>query len=74
MSHVIHSQAGQLASQRQKISTLQQELQEELAVSQSRIAEQDKEIRWLKKALEESEFEVKQPKEQLERMQKVVNF
>jgi len=40
MSHVIHSQAGQLASQRQKISSLQKALQDELAVSQNRIAEQ----------------------------------
>jgi chromosome segregation ATPase len=49
MSHIIHSQAGQLASQRQKISSLQQSLQEELAASQNRIAEQEREINFLKK-------------------------
>ena len=54
MSHIIHSQAGQLASQQSKISTLQQSLQEELAVSQNRIAEQEQEIRWLKKALDDA--------------------
>ena len=40
MSHVLHSQAGQLASPRQNISSLQKALQDELAVSQNRIAEQ----------------------------------
>ena len=73
MSNVIHSQAGQLASQRQKISSLQQALQQELAVSQNRIAEQEKEIRWLKQALDESAVEARQPKEQLVRMQSVLD-
>ena len=54
MSHIIHSQAGQLAKQNEKITTLQQSLQEELAVSQNRIAEQEQEIKWLKRALDES--------------------
>jgi hypothetical protein len=49
MSHLIHSQAGQLATQRLKSQTLQQSLQEELAVSQDRIMKQEKEIQWLKK-------------------------
>ena len=49
MSHLIHSQAGQLATQRLKSQTLQQSLQEELAVSQERIVKQEKEIQWLKK-------------------------
>ena len=49
MSNVIHSQAGQLASQRQRISALQRALQDELALSQNRIAEQEREIKWLKK-------------------------
>ncbi len=48
MSNVIHNQAGQLASQRQRISTLQKALQDELALSQNRIAEQEREIKWLK--------------------------
>lgn len=49
MSHIIHSQAGQLASQRQRSQSLQQSLQEELAVSQERIAKQEREILELKK-------------------------
>ena len=49
MSNLIHSQAGQLATQRLKSQTLQQGLQEELAVSQERIVKQEKEIQWLKK-------------------------
>ena len=49
MSHVIHSQAGQLASQRQKISALQSALESELAVSHNRIVEQEREIKWLKR-------------------------
>jgi hypothetical protein len=49
MKHVIHSQAGQLVSQRQKITHLQQSLQGELMISQNKIAEQEKEIKWLKR-------------------------
>ena len=49
MSQVIHSQAGELSKQRSKILSLQQALQDELAVSQNKIAEQEKEISWLKK-------------------------
>lgn len=49
MSHVIHSQAGQLESQRQRINALQSALQDELALSHTRIAEQEREIKWLKK-------------------------
>ena len=49
MSHLIHSQAGQLASQRLKSQTLQQSLHEELAVTKERVAVQEKEIHWLKK-------------------------
>jgi chromosome segregation ATPase len=49
MSHIIHSQAGQLASQRQRSQSLQQSLQDELAVSQERIAKQEREILELKK-------------------------
>jgi hypothetical protein len=44
---VIHSQAGQLAMQKDRISTLQQELEQELSLSLNRIAEQEKEIKWL---------------------------
>ena len=51
MAQVIHSQAGQLASQRQKISTLQRALEAELAVSMNRIVEQEKEIKWLKRSV-----------------------
>jgi hypothetical protein len=40
VSTVIHSQAGHIAAQRQKISMLQSALQEELSLSQNRIAEQ----------------------------------
>jgi hypothetical protein len=42
MSNIIHSQAGQLAKQNEKISTLQQSLQEELTTAQARIADQVK--------------------------------
>lgn len=49
MSTVIHSQAGELAAQKQKLSTLQSALQEELTLSQNKIAEQEKEINWLKR-------------------------
>jgi len=73
MSHVLHSQAGQLAVQRQKIASLQRALQDELAISQNRIAEQEKEIKWLKTALHESSKEAQQPKEQLEKMQKMLD-
>ena len=62
MSLVVHSQAGQLASQRQKISSLQQALQDELAVSQNIIAEQEKEIKWLKKALQDLSEDSQQPR------------
>ena len=51
MSNLIHSQAGQLATQRLKSQTLQQGLQEELAASQERILKQEKEIQWLKKCV-----------------------
>lgn len=54
VSQVIHSHAGYLASQKEKVATLQVALQEELIHSQNRIAEQEKEIIWLKKALDES--------------------
>ena len=40
MSNIIHSQAGQLAKQNEKISTLQQSLQDELSTAQARIADQ----------------------------------
>ena len=67
MSNIIHSQAGQLAKQNEKISTLQQSLQDELTVSQNRIAEQEQEIKWLKQALDDA---AKQPPtEQLEHLQ-----
>ena len=49
MSQIIHSQAGQLASQRHRSQDLQQSLQDELAVSQQRIAFQEREILGLKK-------------------------
>jgi hypothetical protein len=49
MSSIIHSQAGQLASQRHRSQSLQQSLQDELAVSQERIAKQEREILGLKK-------------------------
>ena len=49
MKHVIHSQAGQLVSQKQRITHLQQSLQGELLISQNKIAEQEKEIKWLKR-------------------------
>ena len=71
MSNIIHSQAGQLAKQNEKISTLQQSLQDELTVSQNRIAEQEQEIKWLKKALDDA---AKQPPtEQLQHLQKVID-
>lgn len=67
MSHIIHSQAGQLALQREKIVSLQTSLQDELLISQNRIVEQEREISLLKKELEEN---TRQPnKEQIEKMQ-----
>jgi hypothetical protein len=54
VSQLIVSQAGHVASQKEKITQLQLALQDELTVSQNRIAEQEQEIRWLKKALDES--------------------
>jgi chromosome segregation ATPase len=53
MSQVIHSQAGQLALQKDRIYSLQQALEVELSVSLNRIAEQEQEIKYLQKALEE---------------------
>lgn len=73
MSHLIHSQAGQLATQRLKSQTLQQGLQEELAASQERIAKQEKEIQWLKRALESNAKEKQHPLEQMERMQRALD-
>lgn len=73
MSHVIHSQEGQLAAQKEKISSLQNALQNELAVSHNRIAEQEREIKWLKRALEDTAQAAQQPIEKMERMQKVVD-
>ena len=75
MATIITSQAGQLANQREKISLLQGALQKELAISQSRIKEQEKEINWLKGALDESAQAIKTsiPAEQLQRMQKIVD-
>jgi len=75
MSTIITSQAGQLAHQRKKISVLQDALQSELELSQTRIKEQEKEISWLKTALDESAQTVKSsiPPEQLQRMQKIVD-
>ena len=73
MSHVIHSQAGQLAAQKEKISSLQNALQNELAISHNRIAEQEREIKWLKRALEDTAQAAQQPIEKMERMQKVVD-
>jgi len=71
VSHVIHSQAGHIASQREKISTLQNALQDELTLSQNRIAEQEKEIKWLKQALDETSQAAQSPHE-LERLRKMV--
>ena len=56
-----------------KISSLQKALQDELSISQNRIAEQEKEIKWLKKALSDTAQQAQQPAEQIERMQKVVD-
>jgi hypothetical protein len=49
LKHVIHNQEGQLNSQRIKISRLETALNDELSVSQNKIAEQENEIRWLKR-------------------------
>ena len=54
MSQVIHSQAGELALQKERIVSLQSALEQELSVSLNRIAEQEREIKWLQKALDES--------------------
>jgi hypothetical protein len=68
VSQVIHSQAGQLASQREKISSLQTALQDELSLSQNRIAEQEKEIKWLKQALDETATAAQGPYDQVYRI------
>jgi hypothetical protein len=73
LSHVVHSQAGQLSVQREKISTLQKSLHDELSISQNRIAEQEKEIKWLKKALDDTAIVAQEPAEKLERMQTLVD-
>ena len=49
MSHIIHNQAGQLASQRQRISSLQQSLQDDLTAALGKIKDQEAEIKSLKK-------------------------
>ena len=79
-TQVIHGQAGQLEAQKKKISGLQEELETELSVSQNLIAEQEREIKWLKGALDESAVaidaktqEAAAPREQLQRMQRVVD-
>ena len=72
MSQIIHSQAGQLAKQNEKISTLQQTTQEELVSAQAKMGDQEREIIWLKKALEESNQAKQSPIDQMERMQKVL--
>jgi len=72
VSHVIHSQAGHIASQREKISSLQTALQDELTLSQNRIMEQEKEIKWLKKALDETSQAAQGPHDQMQRLQKMV--
>jgi uncharacterized damage-inducible protein DinB len=72
VSHVIHSQAGHIAAQKEKISSLQSALQEELTMSQNRIAEQEKEIKWLKKALDETSQAAQGPFDQMQRLQKMV--
>ena len=54
MSQVIHSQAGELAMQKERIVSLQSALEQELSVSLNRIAEQEREIKWLQKALDET--------------------
>jgi predicted nucleic acid-binding Zn-ribbon protein len=58
MSSIITSQAGQLQQQKVKISSLQKALQDELSISLNRIAEQEKEIKWLKKALSDTAQQV----------------
>lgn len=76
MSHVIHSQAGQLALQREKINSLQSSLQEELMISQNRIVEQEREINWLKKELEQSSKQMQpsnEMKQQMEKMSSIIS-
>ena len=73
VSQVIHSQAGHIASQREKITALQSALQDELTLSQNRIAEQEKEIKWLKKALDETSLAAQGPHDQLQRLQLMVD-
>lgn len=53
MSRVIHSQEGQLAMQKDRIVSLQGALEQELSLSLNRIAEQEEEIKWLQRALDE---------------------
>ena len=49
MRKVIHSQEGQLRSQQVRISQLQESLQGELELSQNKIAEQENDIKWLRR-------------------------
>jgi hypothetical protein len=71
VSKLIHSQAGYIASQKEKISHLQVALQDELTISQNRIAEQEQEIKWLKKALDETNNYAS--KDQIDKMQHVID-
>lgn len=73
LSHIIHNQAGQLVNQKERISSLQQSLQDEVQVSQNRIAEQEKEIKWLKRALEDKTQAALKPAEELKRMKEGMN-
>jgi len=68
---LIHSQAGHIASQKDKINHLQVALQDELTMSQNRIAEQEQEIKWLKKALDETNQAASQ--DQISKMQHVID-
>eukprot|EP01039_Chlorochromonas_danica_P008930 gene8930-9852_t len=71
VGQLISSQTGQLQLQKEKISQLQLALQDELTQSQNRIAEQEQEIKWLKKALDESNQAM--PKDQMEKMQHLID-
>ena len=71
VSKLIHSQAGYIANQKDKINQLQTALQDELTISQNRIAEQEQEIKWLKKALDETNNYAS--KDQIDKMQHVID-
>lgn len=58
MGTIIHSQAGQISTQRQKISVLQKGLTGELALAKQEVQQKEEQIAWLKEALDKANSEM----------------